>query len=343
MQGKDNIDSVIDGGTILDGVISEELLLSIFDPSSDGHDGAVIIADNRIAKFGAHLPLSTNFKALGKNGLRHSAALGLSENSDALCIAVSEEKGHIAICSEGKIKQLSNTTDLDKELNKYIKEKFEPKDENRILALFKENLLFKGIAITTAVILWFFTAYQADVVTQIYSIPVEINDLPENTVVENFSPKEVNVTVEGRGSELFDSINTDSFVVEVNAAEINNGITKLPITEKHINIPSKTVLKEYQPTTFLITATKYSLVKVPLLVKTLGEDINQTVDGIAVTPESVEVLVPDGVAAPISLETEIIDVSNVAESIIVPVKVKYPEKILPANEDLSVNVAITVE
>lgn len=342
MQGHDNIETIIDGGTILDGVISEELLLSLFDPSSDGHDGAVIISDNRISKFGTHLPLSTNFKVLGKNGTRHSAALGLAENSDALCIVVSEEKGHISICQEGKIKKLSENSDLEKELNKFIKEKFEPKTENRFVALLKENLLLKAVAIAAAILLWFFTAYQAAVITQTYTVPVEIKNLPENTVVENFSPKEVKVTVEGRGQELFDSIGADSFTVAINASEVNNGITKLDITERHIKTPSKTVLKKYEPTTFLITATRYSIVKVPLLVRTVGEDINPRVDGIAVTPESVEILVPEGEAAPISLQTEAIDVSNVSDSIIIPVKVQFPENIEPANNTLTVNVAITV-
>lgn len=343
IQGKDNIESLVDGGTIIDGVISEDLLLSIFDPHSDGHDGAVIIADNRISKFGAHLPLSTNFKLLGKGGTRHSAALGLAENSDALAIVVSEEKGHISLCYESKLKKLADVTDLEKELNKYIKEKFESKSENKFDALFKENFLLKIFAITSAVVLWFFTAYQAAVITQSYNIPIVISDLPENTIVDNFSPKEIKVTIEGRGQELFDEIDEDSFEVVINASEVNSGITKLDITEKHIQVPSKTILIDYDPTSFLITATKYSIVKVPLLVRRVGEDINTSIDGIAVSPENVEILVPEGIAAPLSIQTEAIDVSNVSESIIIPVKVIYPEHIQPLNDDISVNVAVTVK
>ena len=95
LQGNDPLDRHINGGTSLDGLVSEPLLESLFDPHSIGHDGAVIINGNRITKFGCHLPLSINTSKYGNIGLRHTAALGLSERSDAICIVVSEEKGTI--------------------------------------------------------------------------------------------------------------------------------------------------------------------------------------------------------------------------------------------------------
>ena len=99
LQGNDPLDRHINGGTSLDGIVSEPLLESLFDPHSIGHDGAVIINGNRITKFGCHLPLSINTSKYGNIGLRHTAALGLSERSDAICIVVSEEKGTISLAS----------------------------------------------------------------------------------------------------------------------------------------------------------------------------------------------------------------------------------------------------
>src|SRR3989344_4180006 len=132
IQGRDNLDPFLEGGVTLDGAISEEVIMSIFDPHSEGHDGALIISNNRISKFGTHLPLSTNFKEIGKRGTRHSAALGLSESTDALCIICSEEKGKISICKDGKIKTLDELSDLEKEFEKFIKFKFSYRKGNVI-------------------------------------------------------------------------------------------------------------------------------------------------------------------------------------------------------------------
>lgn len=163
IQGKDTLDPFIEGGVQLDGVISEEILLSIFDPTSEGHDGALIVSNNRVSKFGVHLPLSTNFKEIGKRGTRHGAALGLSENTDALCIVVSEERGKISLCKEGKLKTLEDPSNFEKELEKFIKAKF-PNDsapnEFSITKFFKHNLVLKAGSIAVAIILWFFTAYR---------------------------------------------------------------------------------------------------------------------------------------------------------------------------------------
>ena len=92
IQGEEPLDRHIQGGTLLEGIVSQPLLESIFDPHSVGHDGAVIIDDRCVVRFGCHLPLSDNASQLYGVGLRHTAALGLSERSDALCIVVSEER-----------------------------------------------------------------------------------------------------------------------------------------------------------------------------------------------------------------------------------------------------------
>jgi diadenylate cyclase len=159
IQGRDTIDTYTPGGTDLDGVISEEILMSIFDPHSLGHDGAVIITNNRIQKFAAHLPLSSNFREIGKHGTRHSAALGLTESTDALCIVVSEEQGSISICRNGRLKPLDNYSDLEKELERYISAKFNNKSDNIIFQALSRNFWLKLASFITAAGIWFFSVY----------------------------------------------------------------------------------------------------------------------------------------------------------------------------------------
>ncbi|HSX39457.1 MAG TPA: diadenylate cyclase [Candidatus Saccharimonadales bacterium] len=159
IQGRDALETFIEGGIALDGVISEEVILSLFDPTSEGHDGALIINNNRISKFGTHLPMSTNFNEIGKHGTRHSAALGLTENSDALSIVVSEEKGKISVCKDGKLKTLNDYSDLETEINKYIQTKFGRRTENIIEHIVHHNIKLKIVALGFAIVVWILYTY----------------------------------------------------------------------------------------------------------------------------------------------------------------------------------------
>lgn len=89
----------------VDAIVSTDLLISIFVPGAPLHDGAVIIRGNRIIAAGALLPLTTSADPKLAHGTRHRAALGLSEDSDALIIVISEENGSIAAASEGVLQE----------------------------------------------------------------------------------------------------------------------------------------------------------------------------------------------------------------------------------------------
>ncbi|SDQ24100.1 diadenylate cyclase CdaA [Streptococcus equinus] len=89
-------------GIPLDADISSQLLINIFIPNTPLHDGAVIISGNKIATACSYLPLSESMAISKEFGTRHRAAIGLSENSDALTIVVSEETGGISITSKGE-------------------------------------------------------------------------------------------------------------------------------------------------------------------------------------------------------------------------------------------------
>lgn len=94
-----------EGGIPLDAQISYDLLVTIFQTASPLHDGAVILQEGRVAAAACFLPLTTNPR-LGRDlGTRHRAAIGLTEESDAVAIVVSEETGKISIALEGKIER----------------------------------------------------------------------------------------------------------------------------------------------------------------------------------------------------------------------------------------------
>ncbi len=106
-------------GVILDAVISSELLLTIFFNKTPLHDGAVIIEDSRIVSAGGILPLSQN-NLNWKYGTRHRAALGLSEQSSATVLVVSEESGDISIAEKGKFTKYDDMKKLRARLEKVL-------------------------------------------------------------------------------------------------------------------------------------------------------------------------------------------------------------------------------
>jgi diadenylate cyclase len=95
----------IEGGIPLDAVMTYDLLLSIFQPASPLHDGAVIVQEDRIAAAACFLPLTVNPKLSKELGSRHRAAIGLTEENDAVAVVVSEETGAISLVADGEIER----------------------------------------------------------------------------------------------------------------------------------------------------------------------------------------------------------------------------------------------
>jgi diadenylate cyclase len=95
----------IEGGIPLDGVLTYDLLLSVFQPSSPLHDGAVIVQDDRVAAAACFLPLTVNPKLSKELGSRHRAAIGLTEENDSVAIVVSEETGIVSVVADGDIER----------------------------------------------------------------------------------------------------------------------------------------------------------------------------------------------------------------------------------------------
>ena len=116
-----SLSDIMESGTLLDAEISDQLLGNIFYEGSPMHDGAVIIREGRIHAAGCVLPL-TRSNAVGKElGTRHRAALGITENSDALVLVVSEETGIISMASEGQLSRFLDIKTVEKTLfNMYL-------------------------------------------------------------------------------------------------------------------------------------------------------------------------------------------------------------------------------
>ena len=98
------LDDIVDTGDVIDAAINQRLIENIFFKNSPLHDGAMIISKKRIRAAGCILPVSHNVDIPKELGLRHRAAMGISQESDAIAIIVSEETGRISVAITGQFK-----------------------------------------------------------------------------------------------------------------------------------------------------------------------------------------------------------------------------------------------
>jgi diadenylate cyclase len=121
----------VESGIPLDAAVSYDLLTTIFQPSTPMHDGAVIIQEDRIAAASCFLPLTVNPKLDRDLGTRHRAAIGLTEECDAVAVVISEERGEISLSQRGRIERRLSTDDLRARLQHLILQKGRTQDDAR--------------------------------------------------------------------------------------------------------------------------------------------------------------------------------------------------------------------
>ena len=134
-----NLQSIISTGTVIDSEVSSELLKNIFYNKAPLHDGAVIIRNGRIAAAGCVLPLSSSTTISKDLGMRHRAGIGMSEQSDALVVIVSEETGAISCAVDGTLKRHLKPQAVDRLLRKELAtESTELEESNFFMKLAKK-------------------------------------------------------------------------------------------------------------------------------------------------------------------------------------------------------------
>lgn len=134
-------------GISIDAAISSELIINTFIPNTPLHDGAMIIKDFRVASAASYLPLSESPAIPKKYGTRHRAAIGLSEETDAITVVVSEETGSISVAHRNNL--IPDLTVED--LKEYLLENLKPKEEKNETSKITKYISNLGEAIRKAV------------------------------------------------------------------------------------------------------------------------------------------------------------------------------------------------
>ncbi|MEE1238829.1 MAG: diadenylate cyclase CdaA [Acutalibacteraceae bacterium] len=134
---------IINTGTVINADPSVSMVGNIFFPKSPLHDGAMIIRDGRLYAAGCILPLTQREDISSQLGTRHRAAIGMTENSDAVVLVVSEETGIISIVSNGKIERNYNSISAAEELRRLLIDGDKPQSDSKLAAILKRCNPFK--------------------------------------------------------------------------------------------------------------------------------------------------------------------------------------------------------
>ncbi|MDR8390531.1 diadenylate cyclase CdaA [Aliifodinibius sp. S!AR15-10] len=343
IKGAEDWERHINGGIEIHGDISLSLLHSIFNPTAPGHDGAVLVENRKIIKFGAHLPLSTRLHKISKGGTRHAAALGLSEQCDALVVVVSEERGVISIAQGGQLQQLESASELKEKLLAFEKE-YHLTQTGNSHRLKQVNWRTAITSVGLAVLLWFAIAYNADTIYRTYAVPIEYRNLnSSNVVLQDSVPIEARVTLFGP-EQAFELLNPSQLVISFNLDSQHLNSDSLVITENNLNLPSDLDLYNVTPRSLKITSSKLTQATVPIKVPRNGTLPSQyRLQSIRPEPTTVTLLLQRGQKID-SVAVKPIDLSSVTGSTTVNSELILPESAsLPKDSKPQIVVHITVE
>lgn len=245
---KQGIDSVVQGGIHIGGKLSQELLVSIFWPDNPAHDGAVVIQGDQLTRAGVLLPLSKNENLPSFFGTRHRAAMGLSEQSDAMVIVVSEERGQITLFKDTENHRVQSRKKLLTMLQKDA-----GKDSAKIRLKHQTlELITAGILILFGVTgIWASFSKGMETLAE-YEIPVEFINPDQKMEIISASASNVKLLISG-ARPLINSINPDQIFIKLNLDQSVVGVNTLNITQKNILLPPGIRLKKIEPSELDIT------------------------------------------------------------------------------------------
>jgi diadenylate cyclase len=241
----------IDGGVELQGRLSCALLDSLFDPHSDGHDGAVIIRDGLVTHFAAHLPLSDDLEKVAQLGTRHRSGLGISERADVLVIIVSEERRQVSIAYHGELQRNTARSQLTEAIQNHIASFTTDSGVSRKAKLWSflyRHPRSKLLAILLACVGWLLIASERDVVQRVFVLPIVYRNLPKNVDLPDSIPTEARVTF-AASERAFQFVAPSALKVSVDLREASTGKDIFTLTESNVRHPSSLSVYRIEPRT----------------------------------------------------------------------------------------------
>jgi len=325
--GRDPIKRWLTGGSELNADPTLPLILSIFDPNSPGHDGAVVVDNSKLERYGVRLPLSKTGRLSNEFGTRHHAAMGLSEVTDALVLVISEERGEVTIFLDGLAKKPMDRQETAEQILSHWQ-----KTASSAIELYeyrKRRNLIPEIAISLTLALAFYSTVvisKMEIREKAVTVPIEYISAPENLALTGDNPTEIKLHLTGPKSDL-DEVKPSQLNVKIDLSKTKAGRQVFVVAEENIQLPRSVKLLNATPSSLSLSLEEIveSEVEVqPQLVGTLPKGLELV--SVEVTPKKIKVLSPAGgteeranlVTTPIYLESIKEDVTLVRKIIAPP-------------------------
>jgi hypothetical protein len=285
--GKEDIDETIHSGIEWDGLVSKEMITSIFWHENPVHDGAAVLSGDRIIKVGAILPLSRRKDFPSYYGTRHRAAAGLAETTDALVVAVSEERKDILVAKGTKMRRINRKGDLAELINDHLGvhpelSQYRKKERTEIALAAVVSLLFVAA-------IWFSFARGVDTLITL-EVPLEYSNRNSGIEILDTSENSVFLDLSGSGT-LLGNISEGQIKVTIDLSEGTIGRNTFLITEKNLSLPPGVVLRNVRPPSVEVTLDRLIKKMLPVQVDWVGKlPDGLSISDVIINPKEVVII-----------------------------------------------------
>ena len=287
--GKEGLDELIQGGLQWGGLVSKEMLVSVFWNGNPAHDGAALIEGNRVTRVGGILPLSLRDDLPKYYGTRHRAAAGLAEQSDALVIVVSEERGSVMAVKGSIFTPIGDNVALERILAEHLGTARAQDDHLSVRRESKELTIAAVICVLCMAGVWFSFAKGMETLTSI-EVPLEYLNRDPQTQIHSTSANTVRLHLSGSAA-LIGSLRLDQVKVKLDLSSAVSGQNSYTLSNENIVLPPGLRLNRIEPSEVKVALDVPATKEVAVQVDWVGAlPSGLILESAAVTPGKVKVM-----------------------------------------------------
>lgn len=285
--GREDLEEVIQSGIRWSGLVSKEMIMSIFWHDNPVHDGAAIIKGNQVIEVGVILPLSNRKDLPSYYGTRHRAAAGLAETTDALVIVVSEERGHVVVAKGSDVRVIHQRVELAQILQEHVGVTTAQWGHLRKEKLRLSIAVVGSILVITGV--WFSFTRGLETMTT-FEIPIEYMNRDPKMEILDTSVNAVRLHLSGSGA-LIKSMQPNQVQVRIDLSKAVIGRNTFTIIPENVALPPGVFVKKVDPPVLEVTLDIPMGKELPIQVDWVGKSPEDLIlVETKVDPEKIEVI-----------------------------------------------------
>ena len=266
LPGKEDLSEAVHSGIPWQGLVSKEMIMTVFWRDNPVHDGAAIVRGRQIDEVGVILPLSHRDDLPSSYGTRHRAALGLAERTDALVLVVSEERGTVSVAKNSQLWEVKNKEELLEIIEKHV-------GATISWGRTRKDKLELGLAAVLSVFLiiavWSTFTRGVDTLVSM-DIPVEYMNRPPEMEILDTSVNAVRLEISGSGA-LLRRIQPEQVSVKLDLSKGVPGSNQFTMTPESVSLPPGVLLKDVKPSVVEVTLDMTVKKELPVQVDWVGK------------------------------------------------------------------------